>query len=189
MIVSWVLAVVLALAPHPLYSYYAHLASRPGGISAMADQQLAAGVMWVPGSVTFLIVAVRLRPPLAHAAGSPVRTRAPRLARRALGGFMPKIAIPIAAHFLTGSILTLVIPAGRADRGGDLVRRAVAPGHGRTLSAAARRPRARAAHRRSTSRRGPSPVAAAAPTPCSAGYCAASLGTSWAISLGSKLAG
>jgi putative membrane protein len=56
MIVSWALAVVLALAPHPLYSYYADLPSRPGGISAMADQQLAAGVMWVPGSVTFLIV-------------------------------------------------------------------------------------------------------------------------------------
>ncbi len=56
MIVSWALAVVLATAPHPLYSYYAHLASRPGGISAIADQQLAAGVMWVPGSITFLIV-------------------------------------------------------------------------------------------------------------------------------------
>jgi cytochrome c oxidase assembly factor CtaG len=56
MIVSWVLAVVLALAPHPLYGIYAHQASRPGGISALADQQLAAGIMWVPGSVTFLIV-------------------------------------------------------------------------------------------------------------------------------------
>jgi cytochrome c oxidase assembly factor CtaG len=56
MIVSWVLAVVLALAPHPLYEIYAHQASRPGGISALADQQLAAGIMWVPGSVTFLIV-------------------------------------------------------------------------------------------------------------------------------------
>lgn len=56
MIVSWVLAVVLALAPRALYPYYAHLPSRPGGISALADQQLAAGVMWVPGSVTFLIV-------------------------------------------------------------------------------------------------------------------------------------
>lgn len=56
MVLTWVLAVVIALAPHPLYSYYAHLASRPGGISALADQQLAAGVMWVPGSVTFLIV-------------------------------------------------------------------------------------------------------------------------------------
>ena len=56
MIVSWALAVVIALAPHPLYDYYAHLASRPGGISALADQQIAAGVMWVPGSITFLIV-------------------------------------------------------------------------------------------------------------------------------------
>jgi putative membrane protein len=56
MIVSWALAVVLALAPHPLYSHYAHLAGRPGGITALADQHLAAGIMWVPGSVTFLIV-------------------------------------------------------------------------------------------------------------------------------------
>ncbi len=56
MIVSWVLAVVLALAPHPLYAHYAHESSRLGGISALADQQLAAGIMWVPGSITFLIV-------------------------------------------------------------------------------------------------------------------------------------
>jgi len=56
MTVSWVLAVALALAPNPLYAHYAHLASRPGGISALADQQLAAGVMWVPGSVTFVII-------------------------------------------------------------------------------------------------------------------------------------
>lgn len=56
MVVSWVLAVVLALAPNPLYSFYAHEASRPGGISALADQQLAAGIMWVPGSITFVIV-------------------------------------------------------------------------------------------------------------------------------------
>jgi putative membrane protein len=56
MIVSWVLAVVLAMAPDPLYSFYAHEAGRPGGISALTDQQLAAGVMWVPGSITFVIV-------------------------------------------------------------------------------------------------------------------------------------
>ncbi len=78
MIVSWVLAVVLALAPHPLYGYYAHLGTRPGGISALADQQLAAGIMWVPGSVTFLIVLFVyvhrwLVPP------SPGSPRAPRL--------------------------------------------------------------------------------------------------------------
>ena len=56
MVVSWVLAVVLALAPSPLYSFYAHEAGRPGGISALTDQQIAAGIMWVPGSITFVIV-------------------------------------------------------------------------------------------------------------------------------------
>jgi len=56
MTASWALAVVLALAPSPLYPTYAHLGSRPWGISAMADQQIAAGIMWVPGSITFLLV-------------------------------------------------------------------------------------------------------------------------------------
>lgn len=55
--VGWLLAIVLTFAPEPLYAEYARLGSRPGGISAMADQQLAAGVMLVPGSVTFLLVA------------------------------------------------------------------------------------------------------------------------------------
>lgn len=56
MVVMWVLAVVLAIAPHPLYGAYAQQASRPGAISALADQQIAAGIMWVPGSITFVIV-------------------------------------------------------------------------------------------------------------------------------------
>ena len=56
MVVSWVLAIVLALAPHPLYSFYAHEAARPGGISALGDQRIAAGIMWVPGSITFVIL-------------------------------------------------------------------------------------------------------------------------------------
>jgi len=79
MIVSWMLAVVLAVAPHPLYSFYAHETFRPGGISAMADQQLAAGIMWVPGSITFLAVVFAyvhrwLLPP------APGATRSTRLA-------------------------------------------------------------------------------------------------------------
>jgi putative membrane protein len=56
MVVMWLLAIVLALAPHVLYAPYAHEATRPGGISALADQQIAAGVMWVPGSIAFVIV-------------------------------------------------------------------------------------------------------------------------------------
>lgn len=55
MVVSWLLAIVLALATSPLYAPYAAEASRPGGITALADQQLAAGVMWVPGSIPFAI--------------------------------------------------------------------------------------------------------------------------------------
>jgi len=53
---GWVLAIVLAFARAPLYSYGA-LVHRPGGISALADQQLAAGVMWVPGSAVYVVAA------------------------------------------------------------------------------------------------------------------------------------
>ena len=58
MVVGWVLAIVLAIAGSPLYSVYAQEASRPGHISAFTDQQLAAGVMWVPGSLAYTIAIV-----------------------------------------------------------------------------------------------------------------------------------
>jgi putative membrane protein len=54
-VVSWLLSLVLAFAPTPLYPAYAHLAHRPGGISALVDQQLAAGVMLGPGSLTMTV--------------------------------------------------------------------------------------------------------------------------------------
>jgi putative membrane protein len=79
MVVSWVLAIVLALAQHPLYAHYAHERARPGGLSALGDQHVAAGIMWVPGSITFLIVVFvyvhRWLMP-----SEPGRTGAPRLA-------------------------------------------------------------------------------------------------------------
>jgi putative membrane protein len=58
MIVGWGLAVVIATAPSPLYSHYVDLTSRPWGLSALADQQLAAGIMWVPGSVPWTVIAL-----------------------------------------------------------------------------------------------------------------------------------
>jgi len=58
MLVSWVLAIVIALATSPLYPAYAHLGHRPGGLSALADQQIAGGVMWVPGSVPFTVAII-----------------------------------------------------------------------------------------------------------------------------------
>jgi putative membrane protein len=68
---GWVLAVVLALARAPLYPAYDHA----NGMSPLADQQLAAGVMWGLGSIPFAIgifvllyrwLAPHLRPQPAH---------------------------------------------------------------------------------------------------------------------------
>jgi putative membrane protein len=58
MVVGWGLAVVIAMAPSPLYSHYADLATRPWGLSALADQQLAAGIMWVPASIPWTVIAI-----------------------------------------------------------------------------------------------------------------------------------
>jgi len=71
-VVSWGLAVVLGFASHPLYAPYAALLDRPGGLSALADQQLAAGIMWVPASIP-LTVAVFVA---AYRFIEPARTRA-----------------------------------------------------------------------------------------------------------------
>jgi putative membrane protein len=54
--VSWVLAVFIGYASHALYAYPAP----GGGLSLLADQQIAAGVMWVPGSTPFLIALLYL---------------------------------------------------------------------------------------------------------------------------------
>lgn len=52
---GWVLALVLAFASSPLYPAYAVLHHRLGGLSALGDQQLAAGVMLGIGSIPFTI--------------------------------------------------------------------------------------------------------------------------------------
>ena len=55
MVVGWLLAITLVMVPHAIYGYYSALQTRPGGISALTDQQIAAGVMWVPGSLAYAI--------------------------------------------------------------------------------------------------------------------------------------
>ena len=76
MVVGWVLAIVLVLDPHPIYAPYAALAHRPGGITALTDQQLAGGIMWVLGSLTYgvtLLVGIyRWLEPAAEPPGPPV---------------------------------------------------------------------------------------------------------------------
>lgn len=51
---SWLLAIVLTIATTPLYP--AQSAGHHGGLSALGDQQLAAGVMLGPGSIPYAIV-------------------------------------------------------------------------------------------------------------------------------------
>ena len=48
MIPSWILAIVLAFAAAPIYAAY----------PSLTDQQVAAGVMWVPGSLTYFVAAI-----------------------------------------------------------------------------------------------------------------------------------
>ncbi len=48
-----VLAVLLGFAPLPLYAPYAHLATVAGGLSALQDQQIGAGIMWTFGDLPF----------------------------------------------------------------------------------------------------------------------------------------
>lgn len=59
MVQSWGLAAILSLATSPFYAYV-QLPSRPGGISALTDQQLGGGMMWVPGAITYSIAFVAL---------------------------------------------------------------------------------------------------------------------------------
>jgi putative membrane protein len=58
MLVGWLIALVLAFATSPLYSVYAALPHRPWGLSELADQQIAAGVMWVPGSLAYTVAII-----------------------------------------------------------------------------------------------------------------------------------
>ena len=52
---GWILALVLALATRPLYPAYAALSHRWAGLSALGDQELAAGVMIGIGSIPFTL--------------------------------------------------------------------------------------------------------------------------------------
>jgi cytochrome c oxidase assembly factor CtaG len=60
LVATWVFAVVLAMLPEPLYAWYAAEAATRDGISALSDQRIAAGVMWVPGSIPLTIAVLAL---------------------------------------------------------------------------------------------------------------------------------
>lgn len=49
-----ILAVLLGFAPVSLYAPYAHLVTAAGGLSALSDQRLGAGIMWTAGDFPFI---------------------------------------------------------------------------------------------------------------------------------------
>jgi putative membrane protein len=56
MLVGWLLAILLAFASNPWYTVYATVRQREGGLSAIDDQHLAAGIMWVPASLPWSLL-------------------------------------------------------------------------------------------------------------------------------------
>jgi putative membrane protein len=107
MIVGWVLAIVFVVAPEPIYQHYADLPSRPGGISALTDQQLAGGMMWVGGSIAYTIALLiglyqwvapepPPRPPALDAVGFPGSPNGPTPAPN--GSPIPALPLPEATQ-------------------------------------------------------------------------------------------
>lgn len=88
-LVNTALSAVLTFSDHVLYPTY-QLAPRLWGISALDDQAAAGAIMWVPGSIAFLVPAVMLgmrafdsgRAQRVPATASP-RARVPRIQARA----------------------------------------------------------------------------------------------------------
>jgi cytochrome c oxidase assembly factor CtaG len=50
-----VLAVLIGFSQVPLYAPYAHQVLGTGGLTALQDQQLGAGIMWVFGDLPLVI--------------------------------------------------------------------------------------------------------------------------------------
>ena len=49
--------VAISFATEPIYSYYTHVA-RPGAMTVLQDQMLSGVIMWIPGSMMYIIAAL-----------------------------------------------------------------------------------------------------------------------------------
>jgi len=87
-VVNTGLSAVLTFSDPVIYPSY-RLAPRLWGISALADQATAGVIMWVPGSIAFLVPAVVLGMRLLEPGGRPAVRCAPALPRRAPRVFRP----------------------------------------------------------------------------------------------------
>lgn len=73
------LGALLTFSPRPLFAVHA-ATTMPWGLTALEDQQLGGLLMWVPGGLAFVLVAL---PPLARALRGPEEDTPARLPRRA----------------------------------------------------------------------------------------------------------
>jgi putative membrane protein len=55
MFVGWALAIALAFSVTPYYAPYIRSVTLGGVIAPITDQQIAGGIMWVPGTIPFAI--------------------------------------------------------------------------------------------------------------------------------------
>jgi cytochrome c oxidase assembly factor CtaG len=88
-----VLAAVLTFSERALYSYYAEV-PRLAGISLLDDQSAAGVLMWVPGSLAFLVPLFAIGVHLLSGPESGVRSEGP-------GSFPGRIALPLVGTSLT----------------------------------------------------------------------------------------
>lgn len=112
-IVNTVVAATLAFGPAPLYVWYGPIADALG-VDPRLDQQLAAGIMWIPGNLVYLVPAMVIA---ARQVG--------------LGGGLGRVR-PEPAEVRGRTISLTVLPSrsARGREGGDLLE---VPGVGRWL--------------------------------------------------------
>src|SRR5262249_19538030 len=108
-LVNTALSATLTFSDHVLYPTYAHVPRLFAG-TALSDQAAAGVIMWVPGSLVFMIPAVVLAVPFLLPAASLVRPGKARgicaLSVKAPSSVSPPrgpfdlLTVPIAGHFL-----------------------------------------------------------------------------------------
>lgn len=138
MVVGWLLAVPMAFSNGVWYGHYAHV--RHGGLSAIADQHLAAGVMWVMASLPWSLAVFLLlyRWVSDREWGAPAHVRAPVPVDAPTGPVTDVSMAPTmeaADSPLTGAATPAAIDAARAP---------IAPAGGRVAMVQTARRRAHA---------------------------------------------
>jgi cytochrome c oxidase assembly factor CtaG len=97
------LAAVLTFSDRLLYPYYAEV-PRLAGLSAMDDQTAAGVIMWVPGSIAFLLPLFGIGVQLLSGVGSEVRGQKSVVGSQRTGAGSRRISLPLVKSSLTSDL-------------------------------------------------------------------------------------